>query len=63
MDQQMELDSHADTSVIGKESALLIHDLSVYMGTLRRLAVAPTVASSVHLLPMTTQRQGMCICL
>ena len=25
MDQQMELDSHADTSVVGKESALLIH--------------------------------------
>ena len=26
MDQQMELDSHANTSVIGKESALRIHD-------------------------------------
>ena len=26
MDQRTELDSHADTSVVGKESALLIHD-------------------------------------
>ena len=26
MDQRTELDSHADTSVIGKELALLIHD-------------------------------------
>ena len=26
MDQRTELDSHADTSVVGKESALFIHD-------------------------------------
>ena len=26
MEQQTELDTHADTSVVGKESALLIHD-------------------------------------
>ena len=26
MDQRTELDSHADTSVVGKESALIIHD-------------------------------------
>ena len=64
MDQSTELDSHANTSVVGKESALLIHDYETPVhvhGYTEEVGRSSNAASSALL--MTTQRWGTCICL
>ena len=61
----MELDSHADTSVVGRDTALLIHDYETpvrVQGYNEDGGEGPTVTSSAQLWPMTTQHQGKSTC-